>query len=90
VLPGDTPFVGLDKPFAEQKRTRTVGNEELRRLVWGAVRMASPGAAAGPAAAPALTRLMSGTALRGGGDGTADVRRRLCPLDRGRTRRHLI
>ncbi len=27
-----TPFVGLDKPFAEQKRTRTFGNDELRRL----------------------------------------------------------
>ncbi len=27
-----TPFVGLEKPFAEQKRTRTFGNEELRRL----------------------------------------------------------
>ena len=27
-----TPFVGLDKPFAEQKRTKTFGNDELRRL----------------------------------------------------------
>jgi excisionase family DNA binding protein len=27
-----TPFVGLEKPFAEQKRTKTFGNDELRRL----------------------------------------------------------
>jgi integrase len=27
-----TPFVSLEKPFAEQKRTRTFGNDELRRL----------------------------------------------------------
>jgi integrase len=27
-----TPFVGLEKPFAEQKRTRTFGNDEMRRL----------------------------------------------------------
>jgi integrase len=27
-----TPFVGLDKPFAEQKRTKMFGNDELRRL----------------------------------------------------------
>ncbi len=28
-----TPFVGLEKPFSEQKRSRTFSNEELRRLV---------------------------------------------------------
>lgn len=27
-----TPFVGLEKPFAEQKRTRSFDNDELRRL----------------------------------------------------------
>jgi integrase len=27
-----TPFVGLEKPFAEQKRTRVFSNDELRRL----------------------------------------------------------
>jgi integrase len=27
-----TPFVGLEKPFDEQKRTKTFGNDELRRL----------------------------------------------------------
>jgi integrase len=27
-----TPFVGLEKPFAEQKRARTFSNDELRRL----------------------------------------------------------
>jgi integrase len=27
-----TPFVGLDKPFAEQKRTKSFSNDELRRL----------------------------------------------------------
>lgn len=27
-----TPFVGLEKPFAEQKRARTFNNDELRRL----------------------------------------------------------
>jgi integrase len=27
-----TPFVGLEKPFAEQKRSRTFSNDELRRL----------------------------------------------------------
>jgi integrase len=27
-----TPFVGLEKPFAEQKRSRTFTNDELRRL----------------------------------------------------------
>jgi integrase len=27
-----TPFVGLEKPFAEQKRTKMFGNDELRRL----------------------------------------------------------
>jgi integrase len=27
-----TPFVGLKKPFDEKKRTRTFGNDELRRL----------------------------------------------------------
>ena len=27
-----TPFVGLEKPFEEQKRARTFGNDELRRL----------------------------------------------------------
>jgi site-specific recombinase XerC len=28
-----TPFVGLEKPLSEQKRSRTFSNEELRRLV---------------------------------------------------------
>src|SRR5258707_7837408 len=27
------PVVGLEKPFSEQKRSRTFSNEELRRLV---------------------------------------------------------
>jgi integrase len=27
-----TPFLGLEKPFAEQPRTRSFGNDELRRL----------------------------------------------------------
>ena len=27
-----TPFLGLEKPFAEQPRTRTLSNDELRRL----------------------------------------------------------
>ena len=27
-----TPFVGLEKPFSEQKRSRTFSNDELRRL----------------------------------------------------------
>jgi len=27
-----TPFVGLEKPFAEEKRARTFNNDELRRL----------------------------------------------------------
>jgi hypothetical protein len=34
-----TPFVGLEKPFEEQKRSRTFSNEELRRLV-GALKKA--------------------------------------------------
>jgi integrase len=34
-----TPFVGLEKPFAEQKRTRTFANDELRRL-FGALKTA--------------------------------------------------
>lgn len=28
-----TPFIGLEKPFAEQKRERTFSNDELRRLL---------------------------------------------------------
>jgi len=34
-----TPFVGLEKPFAEQKRTRIFSNDELRRL-FGALKQA--------------------------------------------------
>ena len=28
-----TPFLGLEKPFAEQPRTRSFGNDELRLLI---------------------------------------------------------